>query len=430
MSKRVLIVTYDMVPHAFTWGGCQRMYYLSKKLICYGHDVDVFALRAAKYNTYGKEPLPYVIFGEDEPSEKDSHFTDSNTTAPKNKGLKGLMRKLAFKLDPLVFNEITPGNGLLAYKKLKNAKKKLEAQLMAKDYDLVIVSAPPFVVFSSIDTIKKTKHQTKVIMDYRDPWNSWHTGNKLCERREKHLQQKANLVVCTNQALCDDMSKKYHIDFNKYRVVENGFMVDNQGGNSIDVSLSHDKMNVVYTGTISFTSVPDGYRDTKPLFEALEKLIQQGQTGIRLIFIGEANSDKTYLESLKKKFGDNLIIVGKVDNLTAKEFVRQSDVCLLLHTAKDLSGKFLISGKAYDYIQAKKFIFSISRSDSQHASILNQNGVGVNVENECEAISKGLIRIYNKWEEVGFEHVYDDIDIMRFSRDYQLDKYIKIIEEL
>lgn len=430
MSHNILIITYDMIPYAFTWGGCQRMYYLAQKLLSTGHSVDVFAMRVAKYDTYGRQLLPNVIFPEKAISKGNTGISEQ-ITSNKNKGIKGLIRPIAFHIDSLLFNEITSGNGVVAYRKLRNARKKLETQITDKDYDIIIVSAPPFVVFSTIEIVKKIKPQIKVIMDYRDPWNSWHPGNLLCEYREKRLQRMADMIVCTNQALCDDMAHKYRINNNKYQVVENGYMSDEIEQNSnCGLNLSHDKMNIVYTGAISFSTTHDGYRDTIPLFTALNNLISTQYNDIRLIFVGEANSDKEYLSKLKKMLGDNLQIIGKVDNNIAKEYVRQADACLLLHTASDMSGKFLISGKAYDYIQAQKYIFSISRSDSQHAAILNEYEIGINVNNESFEIEKGLKDIYERWKKNGFEHTYNKVDIRRFSRDYQLEKYNTIIDQL
>lgn len=431
MKNNILIVTYDMIPYAFTWGGCQRMYYLAQKLIQEGCNVDVFALRTAKYNTFGKPLLPRVFFI-DEPKEIDITKKEPiSESTNKNKGLSGFHRKIAFKIDPILFNEIVPGNGLQSYKRFRLARTKLNELVRNSRYDAIIISAPPFVVFNTIRLIKNLRPKQRIIMDYRDPWNSWHTGNKLCERREKRLQEQSDLIVCTNTALCEDMSQKYSIPFKKYKVVENGFMVDDSGSiHPVDVDLPHDKMNIVYTGAIGFNPISDGYRDTVPLMEALDILKQKGNKEIRLVFVGEANSDASYLEGLKNRFGDQLLVLGKVNSDVAKEYVRQADACLLLHTAEDLSGKFLISGKAYDYIQAKKYIFSISRADSQHANIINQYGIGVNVPNIKEEIIRALTESFVKWNNGGFNDLYGGIDIMRFSRDYQLNNYKRIIEEI
>lgn len=430
MNKNILIVTYDMIPYAFTWGGCQRMYYLAQRLIKEGSSVSVFALRAAKYNTFGKQLLPSVVFGNNPVTTDDNHVS-SNPVAVKSKGVSGFLKKIAFKIDPLVFNEITPGNGIQAYNNYRKAKKKLKQQLVSEEYDVIIVSAPPFVVFDAIGLIRELKPQQKIVMDYRDPWNSWHTGNKLCERREKRQQNQANVIICTNQALCDDMAKKYGIERSKYHVVENGYMIDTaKNETNVILDLPHDKMNIVYTGAIGFNPISDGYRDTVPLFEALDELVKIGLNNYRLVFVGEANSDIVYLNELKQKFSDNLFVVGKVDSDTAKEYVRQSDVCLLLHTAEDLSGKFLISGKAYDYIQNKKYMFSISRGDSQHSTILNTHGIGINVPNEKIAIMNGLKKLYKLWQKDKFESAYKNVDILKFSRDAQLSNYISIIENL
>ena len=32
-KKKILIITYEMIPFADNWGGCQRIYYLAQALV-------------------------------------------------------------------------------------------------------------------------------------------------------------------------------------------------------------------------------------------------------------------------------------------------------------------------------------------------------------------------------------------------------------
>jgi hypothetical protein len=193
-----------MVPHAFTWGGCQRMYFLVKKLKALGIETQVVAMRSASFDTFGKEVFEDTIFTEPKTEIKAGN---SNGTAPnKSTGAIGFIRKAAFIGDTFFFNEIQAGNGIKAYQRYRNAKGTLIKTVTQQKYDVAIVSGPPFVVFDAIPLIKKHSPGTRVVMDYRDPWNFWHMGNLLTTQREKRIQRIADTIVCTNDALCADMS--------------------------------------------------------------------------------------------------------------------------------------------------------------------------------------------------------------------------------
>lgn len=424
--KKILIITYDMIPHAFTWGGCQRMYYLTKSLLAEGHDVKVIALRSAKYNTYGKEELKNVVFTEAIPKIREE-VTMKEKGALQNV-FKRTVKEAAFKLDALLFNEIQAGNGIQAFRRFRIAKSQIVDELKRTKYDVVLVSGPPFVVFNCIPLVKKVSPKSKLFMDYRDPWNLWHEGNYFCEKREQRFQRMADVIVCTNNSLCDDMSLKYGICRKKYYVIANGFIKDSiHESESCRQILPRSKLNIVYTGAILFTEKIDGYRDTTKLLEAFGQIIGEGNSDIVLTFVGAGDPNNDYSNYLRKKFGENIKIIGQVSSTEANSYVEASDICLLLHTATDNSGKYLISGKAYDYIQKKKFILSIAKNNTQHSKILKEYGIGINVENDTNCIKEALLKCYLLWRRNELNQKYASIDVDSFSRKHQVKKYLELI---
>ena len=422
---KVLVVTYDMVPHAFTWGGCQRMYFLVKGLKESGADVRVVAMRSANYDTFGKDVFEDTIFTEPKPEIKAGNT--SEVVSNKSTGIKGIIRKVAFTGDTIIFNEIQAGNGIKAYQRFSIAKRTLIELATQQEFDIAIVSGPPFVVFDAIPLIRKHSPRTRIVMDYRDPWNFWHQGNVLTTYREKKIQRIADAIVCTNDALCADMSTKFRIPSNKYHVIANGYAEEKENAS---FELNDSRFEVVYTGSIAFNGVVDSYRDTSQLIVALRELINEGVNDVTLTFVGASNPNTDEAKSLKHEFGEAINIVGHVSSKEAKEYVAKGSACLLLHTTDDASGKYLISGKLYDYIQQKKYVLSIASKQSQHAALLEKYSIGINAENNKEDIKRMLLSARSLWKNHQLEIAYNNVDIHVFSRDTQIKKYIDLIKQL
>lgn len=419
-----------MLPYSKTWGGCQRMYFLAKELQKRGNKVKVVAFRRDKYNTYGKELLEDVVYteGQDVISTPNSKATQPSNISESDYPL--WMKKIVYGLDNLFFNEIQKGNGIKSYYKYRKGEKYLESILHENRYDVAIVSCPPFTLFNSVSIIKKLSPSTRIIMDYRDPWNSWHDRNKYTAWREKHIQKKADVIVCTNQALCDDMSRKFKIPLGSYRAISNGFIKVETDLRTIPTpEIKEGCMNVVYTGSVGFTKQTNDYRNTGRLMDAFEDIIK-ANFSIRLIFVGVKDPYSVEILALKERFGDRLQAIGVVNNITALAYVENSDACLLLHTSDDNSGKFLISGKAYDYIQKRKYILSVANDDSLHARIVNENKIGENAVNEVQPIKEMFIRSYELWKKGKLNDVYKNVEVEQFSRAIQIERYVDLINTI
>lgn len=417
-----------MLPYSKTWGGCQRMYFLAKELQNQGNQVKIIAFQRDKYNTYGKELLKDVVYTEgNDISEPTNEIATNNSKVSK---CPLWIKKIIYKLDYCFFNEIQEGKGIRSYLKYCKGKKNLISNLKNNTFDTVVVSCPPFNLFRSVPVIRKYSPSSKVIMDYRDPWNSWHDKNWFTTLREKKFQKKADVIVCTNEALCKDMSGKFHIKPEKYRVFSNGFIkVDSELQSIPTPEIQEGVMNIVYTGAIGFTERTNDYRNPAILLEAIDGIFKLGYP-IRFVFVGVSDPNSVEIEAIKEKYGDEIKFVGVVSNSKALAYVENADACLLLHTSDDNSGKFLISGKAYDYIQKRKYILSIANEDSLHATIVKKYNIGTNSTNDVNSIKDMIIESYNLWKKGLLKNVYSNINVEDFSRDIQIKRYIELINSI
>lgn len=415
-----------MVPYSSSWGGCQRMYFLANRLIERGHYVKIFALNSSKYNTYGQKLLPNVEHIEIPQNERvwNESRPQSNSSIRNVK----LLRWLFHATDSAFFNEIIHGTGFRSYKKCINGRQRIIKDLRKNQYDIAIVTGPPFTTFSYIDVIRKESPCTKIVMDYRDPWNSWHTGNLLTTFREKWLQKNADIIVCTTDALCDDMSAKFNLPREKYKTVSNGYMGNLITKNEGSKKLPQEKLNIVYTGSINFGQYCEPYRDSKNLLKAIKQLAKSRGKDFCFTFVGIADVNDSDIKTIKAELGDTINFVGIVSSAEANSYVAEADIALVLHTADDESGRFLVSGKLYDYIHQKKFILSIGKEEGQHAIILKENHIGINVVNKVDSIKRAILQCLELEKNGGLRGDYAKLDVSVFSRAYQIERYCKIIE--
>ena len=423
--QRILIIAYDMPPYSATWGGAQRMFYLANYLMHMGEYVEAITFdKGIICKNYECQPL-FVTVGY--PLQKTNQRNNSNNVPTKNinSGI-ATIKKRAKSLINVFFNENSSTTALNTFLWVKQNKDKILYKIEQEKFDTIIVSIPPFAMSSILVYIKKKFGDTKrIILDYRDPWNLWHKGNRVTLYKEKKGLCASDDVVCTTINLATDMTKLFNIPSKKVHVVENGY--SNEIWNNIHKDQQKYKtgiLKVSYVGSINFIQQSE-FRDITKFLNAFARfLLVEKRIQVTLIGVNDieaVNANKIYAE-----YGENLKLLGAVSVEESLEYMLDADVLLLLHTSADRSSRYIVSAKLYDYIRAHKYIFSISSRDSNHAAIIDENHNGMNVENDEEQIYKGLKEIFNLWENGKLE-IKKEGNIERYSREYQNNLYYKII---
>lgn len=442
MRKRVLVITYNMIPYAGTWGGCQRMFYLTEKLWRDGFEIFLVTCKKQNMGDFGKKihcnflaldvknklAQKYLyrkknLFKEKIASKQLDFFSKFRNFIKNNSFLIKLLRIY----DNLRYNEPDVISGFISSCWCKENRNTIIDIIDQKRIDCIIVSAPPFGMFSLIPFIRNMRPDVKIIADYRDPWNLWKKGNYFIQKREKEILEKSDIITCTNKnaqnALCDE----FHINPSKVRVVRNGYAEKDWIDSDWFHSAQNEQFTIIYTGAISFQK--NEYRDVNFFLDALCRLKREGRK-IKIIFVG-INPSQTDLDNAYiKELGSSLETVKPMPNCDAIKYVNNADVALLVHTAKDNSGKYIVSGKMYDYMRCKIPIFSIGRKDGAHSQMIHELNLGINVENNIDDIYCALVKLYTYWEkrelEKKFNYEYID-DISLYSRDKQNEIFESII---
>lgn len=441
----VLIITNEMIPNATNWGACQRMYFLAKSLNDGLIKTCVCSIGKKWNNTYGNEltfdilpiPIKNKFFRDFIDSKNDRKDGVKNSNSQENHSLLKSLRsfvknnKFLFTIlnfpDEYIFNEPSVFMGSISRSWVKSSLSQIESFIRNNSIKVIIISCPPFGLFSIAEKLKKSFPNVSIIFDYRDPWNMWVKRSRIARYLENKYLRYADLVVCTNRNLATDTANEYGIENNKVCVIENGY--SEAVWSDIDTSTKpkNDLMTITYAGAINLTpSSKMSYRDVTELFSAFEKIIADGKK-IRLQFIGTSDSGE-YIENLQERLKEHLVIKPSMPNRDANSEMVKSDVLLLIHTANDNSSKYLVSGKLYDYIRAGRYILCIGDKESLHKDIIEKLSIGSYCLNEKDKIYECISKIYDNWLKDNLPK--SPVDSTIYSREHQNFKYRKIIEEL
>jgi glycosyltransferase involved in cell wall biosynthesis len=427
----VAIITFHMPPYTSSWGGSQRMFYLSEYLVREGVQVSVYCLKQDSSSTKRLEsvnvcPISIPWF---KSSSKQSAFLNSASIPPSNTSFyKRYLKNVASGILKSIFNDLSPNDLLRSLLYLRKLKKRLERDIQAKRiYNTVLVSAPPFYLLTIIPFIKKKYPKMVVIADYRDPWHVWHKGSIISRLLEKRSLFYSDYAIFTNKALAIETSRMFNVPNNKVKVVSNGYSecawkeVVSKGG-------LHDFFTINYVGSLSISDEPSAYRDVTIFMESLSELVSQGMP-IKVNFYGVLSSlNNKRVNEYREKLKGSIGFFAPVSPSDSLKLMLQSDMLLLLHTARDNSGRFLINGKFYDYIAAGRPIFYIGQPSDLHWHEIVKTGLGHVATNTKPVITKAIKSAFDSW--CAGESDLSDIDKSPYSRESQYSEVAKLIKGL
>lgn len=450
MNNRILIITYSMIPHAIAWGGCQRMYYLAEEFIKQGYRLSMFSVKNNINRDFGNKinfthyPLPVrnhffqaFINSKLQSGLNNKEYQNNTKIECIVSGIRNYIKKskvlfnIIDNVDKYIFNEPSFLMGIITRHWCFYNKKIINEYIEKHHINCVIISGPPFGMFSIAKYINKNNPKVPIVLDYRDPWNLWKSKSLLALYLEKTNFKYADKIIFTNNNLALDMSKKFNIPKSKISIVSNGYsqkMWSKLDSNTL-IDKNDQSMIITYTGSIDIVETSYlGFRDITQLFDAFNDVLESGYD-IKIVFVGVANPNTSYAQDLIRLFKKHVEFIPAVSNEVALKYMINSDVLLILHTTNDASSKYLIGGKLYDYIKAEKYILSIGDVKGLNAQIVMDNGIGMAVNNEKKEISRAIKDIYKLWKDNKL-CINRETNTEEYSREFQNKKYINIIKDI
>ena len=265
--------------------------------------------------------------------------------------------------------------------------------LKKKRIKFLMITGGPFSLFL-LGTIIKKITKVKLILDYRDPWqtNPNQLQQTLIRRKLNRLYEafclkNADLVIGTTIQIINEIEQYFK---GKKLVIPNG--IDKDDFREIDSSeLKKDLFLIGYTGKFDINS--NIYNPTF-LLEIFKKFVNiHKEKKIKLIVIGDANKKTiTYIEI--NNLSDFVVFKGP---LPFHEVIKEEAKCnILLHFYFPAKIKNTISIKLLEYLQMQKPILSASTKNSAIEKIINNVKAGFVVENDDEVdILEKMNKLYN-----------------------------------
>lgn len=237
----------------------------------------------------------------------------------------------------------------------------------------------------------------------------------------KKVFRYADKIVGFSDTFLKDMIHIMGVSANKMATVYNGYSErdwrDTEGKKTYRKWEKRNKLCLVFTGNIILLDRKDNYRNPYNLIEIVNKIPE-----VELFFIGVKEQRENRIEN-------NVHYIGNVSQEESFEYMRMSDVLISIHDTRDASGKYIVSGKFYDYMRSGKIIWHIGAEHDLMTKLIQKYKLGVWCRNEKSELEKTLEKILQYWKKDTLRElrICDIEEISIFSRENQNKKYIDIL---
>ena len=276
---------------------------------------------------------------------------------------------------------------------VKPSVKYLKKYLQEHKIDAIITSGPPHSLHLIGLELKK-ELDIKWISDFRDPWTEidyfeqlplTRKSIQIHQKLEKEVVGKSDAVLVIGKT----MKEKFNKLSNNIHVLTNGFDDD-----IISYKLEQDKKF-----TITHVGLMNADRNPISLWKAISEICKENidfAKEYQIQFIGKIALE--VLDSLEKHQIKNVVDVGYVSHQEVITYQQKAQV-LFLPVNNVKSAKGIITGKIFEYLQAKRPILAIGPINGDLTEIIKETNSGIVVGFEdVENLKKEILTMYNSFK--------------------------------
>ena len=277
---------------------------------------------------------------------------------------------------------------------IKPSVKFLSNYLNNNEIDVVITTGPPHSIHI-IGLALRDKFKIKWISDFRDPWTEidyfqqlplTKKANKKHHQLEQEVLEKSDMVIVVGET----MKKKFLKHNYNIEVLTNGF---DSYENSLTIELDSN-FSITHVGLMNAD------RNPTILWEVLYEISSENidfKNNLRIKFIGKI--DDTVIQDIQVFNTNNIVRIPYLDHDEVRKYQASSQV-LLLSINHVPSAKGIITGKIFEYLQAKRPILGIGPEDGDAAAILKKTNAGniVGFNNKVE-LKTAVLKLYKDFKE-------------------------------
>ncbi len=290
--------------------------------------------------------------------------------------------------------------------------------------DAVITTGPPHSVHL-IGLKLKERLAIKWVADFRDPWTEidyFHhlplTRRSIAKhhRLEKEVITRADAVVVVGNTMADSYKKLNP----KTYVITNGY----DSTNEVEQTSLDTKFSLVHIGMLNAD------RNHEILWQALDELCRSNPTfkeDLQITFIGKT-TDGVQESAKQYHLEDCCHFIDYVDHNEVQKYQRAAQVLLLL-VNRVPSAKGIITGKIFEYLQARRPILAIAPEDGDLAEIIKATDAGICIDfNAKEALKESILNWYNQYKSNTLAAATSGIE--RYHRKNLTQELVGILKEL
>jgi len=278
---------------------------------------------------------------------------------------------------------------------IKPSVKYLTKYLKNNPVDIIITTGPPHSLHL-IGLKLQEKLNLKWIADFRDPWTHidyYHklplskASDKKHHSLEKQVVSKANAVLVVGESM-----KKEFLKFNKnITVITNGY----------DTFKKSKQQILDKKFTITHIGMMNADRNPKFFWDVIANLIKENKdlaNDLCINLVGAIADEITETINLKK-LNEYVKIAPYLPHDRVAYFQQKSQV-LLIVVNNVPSAKGIITGKVFEYLQAKRPILAIAPTDGDLATIIVDTNSGCVIDfNDKIKLKSEILKLYNLFRE-------------------------------
>ena len=418
---KVLILTYYFPPSGGS--GVQRWLKFVKYLPKFGVEPVVYTVKDANYPIIDESLLDEIPKGIEilrqpiiEPNSLLSKFKNDNQSAG---FLDKTPSKIGKYLQYIRANYFIPDARKLW---IKPSVKFLTDYLSKNKIDAIITTGPPHSVHL-IGLALKEKTNIKWIADFRDPWTAidyFHqlpltkkSVKKHHELEQKVLKNADDVLVVGNTMLNN------YLKFNtNTHTITNGY----DDFKAIHHPQLDNSFSLLHIGMLNAD------RNHKMLWKALAELKQENSDfskDLNIKLIGKV-CQEALNDIQNNKLQDNLTLIDYVHHEKVFEYQEKAQVLLLLINNVP-SAKGILTGKIFEYLQAKRPILAIAPKNGDLATIIHNTNAGFVIDfNEKEQLKKTILSLYNDFKNGLLE--VNSINIEQYHRRVLTEQLVEVLE--
>lgn len=276
---------------------------------------------------------------------------------------------------------------------IKPSLRFLSKYLEKNHVDVIITTGPPHSLHL-IGLHLKKKLNIKWISDFRDPWTEidyFHQMPLNTKAKKKHHQLEREVLRNSDSVIVvgNTMRDKYLKETEKVVTISNGFDTsENKEGSHLDVFFS-----------ITHVGMMNADRNPSVLWKILKEICYENskfKNNLKIRLIGKISKEVTH--DLNTFDSGIIEVVDYVSYAEVRKYQLETQV-LLLCINNVPSARGIITGKIFEYLQAKRPILAIGPEDGDAAEILKNTNSGsiFGFENE-QKLKQHILELYKEYE--------------------------------